>query len=153
MTHKLPSFFLLFYCSGEKMRNWFPLEHVRDDWKGNEIWIVDFEKYLYYKENEQDADNLATGLSSCTKLTKLSIREDIRNFNHLHTHLMPLSSSSLPQNGQTIFCQARSCYFCKKCIIFALNSNLPIKFSTLYNIYHVIVHSLPKKHCFCPRSA
>ena len=36
MTHKLPSFFLLFYCSGEKMRNWFPLEHVRDDWKGDE---------------------------------------------------------------------------------------------------------------------
>ena len=65
------------------------------------IWIVDFEKYLYYKQNEQDADNLATGLSSCTKLTKLSIREEIRNFNHHHTHLMPLSSSSLPQHGVT----------------------------------------------------
>ena len=54
------------------------------------------------------------------------------------------------KNGHKIFCQARSCYFCKKCVVFALNCNLPIEFSSLYNIYHVIVHSLPKKHCFCP---
>ena len=37
------------------------------------------------------------------------------------------------------------CYFRDKFVVFALNW----KFASLIcNIYHVIVHSLPKKHCF-----
>ena len=42
-------------------------------------------------------------------------------------------------------------YFRDKCVVFARN----LKFSNLtqkiFNIYHVIVHSLPKKHCFYPK--
>ena len=34
-----------------------------------------------------------------------------------------------------------------------LIANLQISFSIIYNMYHVIVHFLPKKHCFWPKRA
>ena len=52
------------------------------------------------------------------------------------------------KNGHTNFRQARSYYFRDKCIVFA---NLLMLLSIIWNIYHVIVYFLPRKHCFWPK--
>ena len=55
------------------------------------------------------------------------------------------------KNGHQIFPQAGIYYFHDKCVVFARNckfANLQILFSLICNVYHVIVHFLPKKHCF-----
>ena len=98
MTYKLPSFFLLFYCSGEKMRNWFPLEHVRDDWKGDEYMNCWFWKVSLLQRKWAGCGQLSNRTQFMHKTNKAEHQGRHCNFNHHNTHLMPLSSSSLPQH-------------------------------------------------------
>ena len=57
------------------------------------------------------------------------------------------------KNSHKSFRQARSCYFRDKCVVLRVIANLHIQFSIICNMYHVIGHFLPKKHCCWPKRA
>ena len=52
------------------------------------------------------------------------------------------------KNGHENFCQARIYNFRDKCVVFARNLKFANLTTEICNIYLVIVHFLPKKHCF-----
>ena len=56
------------------------------------------------------------------------------------------------KNGHKSFRQARICYFRDKCVVFARNCKFAswIHYDMQY-IPYLIVHFLPKKHCFWPQ--
>ena len=56
------------------------------------------------------------------------------------------------KNGDENFRQARIHNFRDKCVVFVRNCKFA-NFTKICYIYHVIVHFLPKKHCFWPKRA
>ena len=54
-------------------------------------------------------------------------------------------------NGHKKFCQAEICFFATNTPFLSVITTLQIQFSIKCNIYHILVSTLPKKHCLWPK--